>query len=252
VNAGGGSDRFLVVNADDFGLSEGVNRGIIQAHEHGIVTSASLMVRWPAAAEAAAYAKRRGALGVGLHVDMGEWVYRDGEWRALYEVVRLDDAAAVWAELERQLETFRRLVGRDPTHLDSHQHVHRDDPLRSMLSTMAEKMSVPLRHVIGKVRYVGDFYAQDNHGRSWPELIGTDSLIRILKALPPGVSELCCHPGFAGGLETSYTREREQEVQTLCDPRVIEAANDLGLKLCSFEGVSRDAAGESGRDANGR
>src|SRR5437870_3779943 len=43
--------RYLIVNADDFGLSPGVNRGIIEAHEHGIVTSASLMVRWPAAGE---------------------------------------------------------------------------------------------------------------------------------------------------------------------------------------------------------
>ncbi|MGA2658858.1 MAG: ChbG/HpnK family deacetylase, partial [Verrucomicrobiota bacterium] len=49
--------RGLIVNADDFGLDPGVNRGIIKSHEYGIVTSASLMVRWPAAAEAAAYAR---------------------------------------------------------------------------------------------------------------------------------------------------------------------------------------------------
>ena len=48
------SERILVVNADDFGQSEGVNRGIIEAHTNGIVTSASLMVRWPAAREASA------------------------------------------------------------------------------------------------------------------------------------------------------------------------------------------------------
>jgi predicted glycoside hydrolase/deacetylase ChbG (UPF0249 family) len=237
VVSGGADDIFLVVNADDFGLSEGVNRGIIEAHEHGIVTSASLMVRWPAARAAAEYARGRGTLGVGLHVDMGEWIYREGEWRPLYEVVRLDDAAAVWAELERQVETFRRLLGRDPTHLDSHQHVHRDEPLRSMLSKIAEKMSVPIRHITGKYRYVGDFYAQDNHGRSWPEWIGVDSLIGILKSLPRGVSEMCCHPGYARGLETSYAREREQEIRTLCDVRVMQAVKDLGLNLCSFEDV---------------
>ena len=239
MSAGAG-DIFLVVNADDFGLSEGVNRGIIQAHERGIVTSASLMVRWPAASEAAAYARERGTLGVGLHVDLGEWIYRDGEWRALYEVVRLGDAAAVWAELERQLATFRRLIGRDPTHLDSHQHVHRDEPLRTMLSKKAAEMSVPIRHITSKVRYVGDFYAQDNHGGSWPERISADSLIRILKNLAPGVSELCCHPGFAGGLETSYVHEREQEVRALCDPLVIHAARDIGAKLCSFDQVLWD------------
>ena len=248
----GPGSTFLVVNADDFGLSEGVNRGIIQAHEQGIVTSASLMVRWPAAEAAAAYARERGTLGVGLHVDMGEWMYRDGEWRALYEVVRLDDAAAVWAELERQLATFRRLMGRDPTHLDSHQHVHRDEPLRSLLSKMAAEMSVPIRHITTKVRYVGAFYAQDNHGRSWPELIGVDSLIGILKSLPPGVSELCCHPGYADGLETSYVTEREEEVRTLCDPRVMQTAKDLGLILCTFADVSGEAAALGGSERNGR
>ena len=59
-----------------FGLSEGVNRGIIRAHEQGIVTSASLMVRYPAAAEAARYALQHPRLSVGLHLDMAEWVYR--------------------------------------------------------------------------------------------------------------------------------------------------------------------------------
>src|SRR5215210_6058372 len=96
-------DRFLIVNADDFGQSPGVNRGVIAAHERGIVTSASLMVRWPAAAEAAAYARARPGLSVGLHVDLGEWVYRDGAWAARYEVARADDRAAVAAELARQL-----------------------------------------------------------------------------------------------------------------------------------------------------
>src|SRR5437762_1183195 len=116
--------RFLIVNADDFGLSAGVNRGIIEAHERGIVTSASLMVRWPAVAAAAAYAREHPALGVGLHLDLGEWEYSNGDWVARYEVVPLDDAAAVAAEAGRQLAAFRGLMGRDPDHLDSHQHVH--------------------------------------------------------------------------------------------------------------------------------
>ena len=68
--------RFLIVNADDFGLSAGVNQGIIEAHERGVVTSASLMVRWPAAVAAAAYARSHPQLAVGLHVDLGEWAYR--------------------------------------------------------------------------------------------------------------------------------------------------------------------------------
>src|SRR5262249_22921163 len=62
--------RYLIVNADDFGRSAGVNRGIIQAHEQGIVTSASLMVHWPAAREAAEYGRGRPGLSLGLHFDL--------------------------------------------------------------------------------------------------------------------------------------------------------------------------------------
>src|SRR5437870_11469633 len=116
--------RYLIVNADDFGQSPGVNRGIIEAHEHGIVTSTSLMVRWPAAAEAVEYVRKRPGFSLGLHIDLGEWVYRDENWTPLYQVVPLDDVAAVKEEISRQLAAFRNLAGRDPTHIDSHQHVH--------------------------------------------------------------------------------------------------------------------------------
>ena len=64
--------RRLIVTADDFDRSPSANRGIIAANEVGIVTSANLMVRWPAAAEAAAYARERPDLALGLHFDLGE------------------------------------------------------------------------------------------------------------------------------------------------------------------------------------
>ena len=131
--------QYLIVNADDFGQSCGVNRGIIEAHEHGIVTSASLMVRWPAAAQAAAYGRKHPSLSVGLHFDIGEWCCRNGSWIKLYEVVSEEDVTAVSKEASRQLVTFRRLVGKDPTHLDSHQHVHCQKPLSSVFIDVAER-----------------------------------------------------------------------------------------------------------------
>ena len=116
--------RYLIVNADDFGLSDGVNRGIIEAHEHGVVTGTSLMVRWPAAADAAVYCRQHPRLSSGLHIDLGEWMFREGEWRALYEVVPLEDPVSIEREVNRQVKIFREMVGRNPSHLDSHQHVH--------------------------------------------------------------------------------------------------------------------------------
>src|SRR5438477_214415 len=81
--------RCVIVNADDFGQSPGVTQGIIEAHQHGIVTSASLMVNWPAAAEAAAYGRAHADLSLGLHFDVGEWCYRNEKWIVLYQVAEL-------------------------------------------------------------------------------------------------------------------------------------------------------------------
>src|SRR5579859_2490917 len=131
--------RELIVNADDFGRSVATNDGIIRAHEYGIVTSASLMVRWSGADPAARYARRHPVLSVGLHVDLSEWVYREGEWVVVY------DRGPVAPEIAGQLERFRELLGRDPTHLDSHQHVHRGEPVASLLSELAARLGVPLR-----------------------------------------------------------------------------------------------------------
>jgi predicted glycoside hydrolase/deacetylase ChbG (UPF0249 family) len=239
-----GARKYLIVNADDFGLSRGINRGILKAHAQGIVTSASLMVRWPAAAEAAAAARGHPQLSIGLHVDLAEWACCGGSWQSLYEVVPLNDKAAVAAEVDRQLSAFRRLVGHDPAHLDSHQHVHRKEPVRSVLAEIAERLGVPLRHVADGIRYCGDFYAQDAEGNSYPEIVTVAGLTKIIAALPSGWTELACHPGDPSGedLNTMYRRERAEEVNVLCDQRVREALATLDIELRSFAEFKSAAA----------
>jgi len=229
--------RYLIVNADDFGLSPGVNAGIITAHERGIVTSASLMVRQPAAADAADYGRRHPEFSIGLHVDLGEWVYRDGEWVKEYEVVPAADRVAITAEVARQLERFRELVGRGPTHLDSHQHVHRDEPARSVLTEVARALDVPLRHFHTSVRYCGSFYGQSARGVPLPDAITVDGLCTTLASLPPGTSELACHPGTGADFVSDYAVERAEEVKALCDPRVKETLHKLGIALTSFHDI---------------
>ena len=226
--------RYLIVNADDFGQSHGINRGIIEAHEQGIVTSASLMVRWPAAAEAAAYGRKQPELSLGLHLDFSEWTCRRGAWMPLYEVVPEDDVEAVARETSRQLATFRRLLGRDPTHIDSHQHAHRGRQVASIFLEIAARLGVPLRGCTPEVRYFGGFYGQSSNGGPLPSLISVTALIRILAKLRPGITELSCHPGKGNGLNSMYLRERAKEVKTLCDPQVRAAIADLGIELCSF------------------
>lgn len=224
--------RYVIVNADDFGQSEGVNRGVIQAHEHGIVTSTSLLVRHAAAGAAAGYAREHPELSVGLHVDFGEWAARNGRWIQLYSVPA-GTRKEVAREVAGQLETFRALVGADPTHLDSHQHAHHDEPLRSILQRLAEKLGVPLRGLDERVHYRGDFYGQHD-GRPWPEGIGVDALVALLGGLRTPVTEIGCHPGFAEDLDSMYKDERALEVAVLCDARVRELFAGGQLTLCSF------------------
>lgn len=233
-----GDARFLIVNADDFGITAGVNRGIIEAHEHGIVTSASLMVRYPAALEAAEYAKANARLSVGLHFDIAEWRYVDGEWRAFYIVADAEDAAVVREELARQLTEFHRLVGREPTHLDSHQHAHDSEPVRSVMMDAAGRLRVPLRNCTPGVAYCGAFYGQSGRGDPFPEGIGTGSLVATIEALAPGWTELACHPGYADDLESIYLHEREQEVRALCHSEVKQALQSAGVALRSFSALA--------------
>ena len=233
--------RFLIVNADDFGRSPGINSGIARAHEEGIVTSASMMVRWPAATGAAAYARSHPDLSVGLHLDLGEWACRpDGEWVALYQVAPAGDPDAVAEQAALQLDAFRTLVGRDPTHVDSHQHVHREEPARSVLGSLARRLRVPLRGRGRAVRYCGDFYGQDEQGQTWPELIGVDALIEVLAGLGPGWTELGCHPGLDPDLDSMYLQERALEVETLCDPRIRDAVTCLDIDLRSYHDLRRN------------
>jgi predicted glycoside hydrolase/deacetylase ChbG (UPF0249 family) len=242
--------RALIVNADDFGQTTGINRGVIRAHERGIVTSASLMVRWPSAAAAAAYGRAHPALSLGLHVDLGEWVCRDGRWEALYEVVSMDDAAAVAKEIASQLTAFRRLVGRHPTHLDSHQHVHREEPVRSAMVKLARQLGVPLRACHPHIRYCGGFYGQTDDGRPIPGVLSLKGLTTIVSSLRSGVTELGCHPGEGRrfGKQSMYQRERAREVRVLCHPRLRRRLAELGTQLCSFHDAARLlAAGRHGR-----
>jgi len=235
--------RYLIVNADDFGQSPGVNRGIVEAHEQGIVTSASLMVRWPAAAEAAAYGGEHPELSLGLHVDLGEWAYRDETWVPLYEVVSLDETEAITDEITRQVAWFRRLVGKNPSHIDSHQHVHLREPVRSIVVETARRLGVPLRGCSSKIRYCGDFYGQTAEGSPLPDAISIRGLIKVILALPPGVTELGCHPGQGNDLVTMYGAERAEEVKVLRDPRVRNAIAEMGIHLCSFTSFAGRAAG---------
>ena len=218
--------KFVIFNADDFGYSRGVNRGIAFAHERGVVTSATLMVNTPATREAVELSRRLPRLAVGLHVNFTNEAQR---------LVDLEDRAACRAELRRQYDTFCDLLGRKPTHLDSHHHVHRHPVRRRLFEALADAEGLPLRDR-PPVVFKGGFYGQWEHGRFEPDKVSFEALAGILRReLESGVYELACHPGyFDPAFEAVYHREREHELHTLLDPRLPGLLAELGIRLISF------------------
>ena len=232
------SKKKLIVNADDFGQSPGINSGIIKAHEQGIVTSASLMVRYPAAAAAADYARNNNKLGIGLHIDLGEWIFLEGDWKPLYEVVSINNIKAVEDEITQQLNYFYKLMGRNPTHIDSHQHVHKREYLRPVFLELAGNLNIPLRHYSEQVMYCGSFYGQLENSSPFHEAIFVNGLKNIISGLAVGITELACHPGLIDDIRTMYRIERGIEVDTLCDPSIRQAIADTHIELCNFKDIN--------------
>jgi len=218
--------RHLIFNADDFGASAGVNRGVVECHSSGVLTSASLMVTGAAVHEAVALAREHPDLAVGLHWDVwGE----DERW------FDLDDVDAVRDEFHRQVELFERLTGHPPTHVDSHRHAHREQHLMPLFQELVEPLGVPLRGD-GSVEFVGGFYAQWEWQVTNLEYVSVPFLERMLREeVADGWTEFSCHPGYRShGYTPVYDREREAEVATLTDRRIAAVIDDLGIELCNY------------------
>jgi predicted glycoside hydrolase/deacetylase ChbG (UPF0249 family) len=195
--------RHLIVNADDLGLSAAVNEGIFAAHEEGVVTSASLMVLRDGAAAAVEALAGYPDLAIGLHLEVGE-------------------------DLRRQLDLFRQMTGRDPTHVDSHKHVHETDAaFGAGAEALATEVGVPLRN--RQIRYERRFYGRD--------AISPGHLMALIERLPPGWTEIGCHPAAGPVPTSSYDAERQIELATLRDPGVKTLLNVTSVRLCSYAQV---------------
>jgi len=220
--------KYLIVNGDDFGASRGINRGILEAHRRGILTSASLLVRTPWSEEAAELGRPTPDLSVGLHVDLGK------------ELKPITGSLG-WMreELHRQFARFQELMDRRPTHLDSHHNVHREPQALPLFLELAAEHGLPMREQ-PPVRYFSKFYGQWG-GKTHLEQISVESLARMLETeFNEGFNELSCHPGYVDpDYPTGYSREREAELRTLCDPRVRQALAERSIQLVSYHDLAK-------------
>jgi chitin disaccharide deacetylase len=224
--------NFLIVNADDFGASRGINRAVIELYDRGVLTSASLMIGMPAAREAVTLAANRPDLGLGLHVTLTE--------ESGAPLVDFADAAGCAVEMRNQLACFQAALGKPPTHIDSHQNVHRDARLLTLFKQIAEDAGLPLREH-SRVKYFSDFYGQWD-GETHPEQISCCNLIRMLSLEKEDIVELSCHPGYVDpAFESTYHAEREMELQALSESAFLDFVCSNGIRLISFRDIARES-----------
>lgn len=232
--------KYLIVNADDFGLSPKVNDAIIQAHRYGIVTSATLMANMPGFQHAVGLARQHKSLGVGLHVNLSS----GKPLSPVHSVPSLvgpkgifSNRRAEWREedIEREMRRqFERLVsaGIRPSHLDSHHHIHLEVPsVYASMNRLAKEKRIPVRlHPWSQCpdasprtnRLIMDTYERDD---------GTGRLLEHIETLGEGTTEVMCHPASAEGEMLALTASRVREAIArhaihLIDFRQLPVADD--------------------------
>lgn len=249
-------EYLLIVNADDFGLSKAQNYGIIDACRNGVVTSTTMLVNGEAAAHAATLSRELPELAVGMHFvltlgtpltpmpglardgQLGKWIWVMAEQGTL----PLDEIAR---ELERQFDRFVELFGREPTHIDSHHHVHMIPAIFPLVAEFARRKGVALRidralqakHALAAedIRsadgFSSEFYGETVSLNLFSGMLDA-SVRRGEKSL-----EVMCHPAFIDNtlLKSSYCYPRLAELEILTSPSLKYAIAERGYRPGTFQ-----------------
>ena len=168
----------LIVNADDFGLSEGVCLGILKAHRDGILTSTTCMMNMENIEKYLEMTKAYPNLGLGVHLNITvgkpltkvSFIDEKGNFKSRdtyknREAIVLQEE--LYQEWKAQIEKFVKITGHKPTHLDSHHHVHLLKSNRNVVLKLAHEYDLPIRQEtylqkdFEPVYFVVLFYNQD-------------------------------------------------------------------------------------------
>ncbi len=253
----------LIVNADDFGMTDGVSAGILEAMAHGVVSCTSAMVATPGAAERAARRHTPALAGrVGLHLQLtsGRACAPPADVPSLVDVAgrfprhRVAGADRVPGEIAREWRAqAARLqgVGIAPAHLDSHHHIHHQPEAIAPFAELAASLGVPARSGPPAVRAalaVAGVPHADWLETSW--FGGALTVERLLAVVNQafatihgeGTVELMCHPGRSDrDLEavSSYAKEREHELDVFCAPDLPGRLADMGITIVPAAALAR-------------
>lgn len=239
----------LIVNADDFGYSLGINQGIIEAYRNGVVTSTTLMVNMPGARDAFFLKKQYPELGVGIHMvltcgkpmatKVHSLVGDDGFFKKGRDFLDLADPQEIRRELNLQFERFVEHGGL-PTHIDSHHHVHAHEKVLPVVIELAKEHTLPVRIVPQwELLKAAGIYTTDSFAYSfYGELTTKAHFLDLLeKNSHFETVELMCHPGYvdeAVRVGSSYNDQRLQELQVLTDSTLKDELSMRKIELTHY------------------
>jgi chitin disaccharide deacetylase len=260
----------LVVNADDFGFTRDVNRGIVEAHHNGILTATTLMATGAAFDDAVRLARENPSLDIGVHLVLVGDPPFPATVAQLTRAVMLG-RVRIYEEMLAQVRCILD-AGLEPTHLDTHKHTHLLPPVLDAVARISEECRIPwvrrpfdlpltparsgvawtkraTSRALGVVR--GRFArVLARHGcRSTDHFAGFQvtgrydaaGLAGLIRALPEGSTEFMCHPGICGDeLRAARTRlkdSREQELRALTSPEVRAALAESSVELVNYRSL---------------
>lgn len=245
--------RALIVNADDFNLTRGVDRAILDCHDSGIVSSTTFMANLPIEVRTVSDLKKRKKLGVGIHLNVTfqrplspAWKIRsllreDSSFKKMGDqLARLPKASELAIEYAAQIERFVSAFGRKPTHLDTHHQMHNHPFFLDVIYETGKKFRLPIRSscLMLQSKYA-KFKKQSITSFFFGSLLPQDHwtmgpLENLLRHIPQGISEVMCHPGIVDAdlkAVSSFTTGRAVEHQVLSSPRLRKLLEDQGVVL---------------------
>ena len=242
----------LIVNADDFGISIGTNYGILEAHKNGIVSSTTLMVNMPACGHAIELAKSNPTLGVGIHFNLTKGkpmttidslTSTSGEFFKNYKNVALAKEEDIEKELRAQLEKFLS-YGIEPSHFDSHHHVHLLPNVMNVVERLAKEYNKPIRKAwyqdLNGREFSKETRGNDAFGDFFGDDITIETLKNIIKNAKGEVLEIMCHPSFLDPEiyhGSSYNLGRINEYSILTSKEMKDFIKQHNIELINFKQI---------------
>ncbi len=235
------AEKRLIVNADDFGFTGGVNEGIVRAHREGIVTATTLMADGPAFDHAVGLARGAPALDVGVHLVLSGAGEKLPRWLAAFVKQSVAwSGAEIEREFARQVEKVMA-AGISPSHLDTHKHVHLLPWVMSAVARVAARFGIAwVRRPVHRRQVTARGLRTPDHfiGIRLTGKMDRARLLAALDRLRPGLTELMCHPGVCDEeLRAGPTRlkeERQVELEALISPEVRALIERRGIVLTCY------------------